>query len=204
MALSLIGVGTTANDGTGDPLRTAFQTVNTALTAVNNAIVVGTDTTTFKDDGGTTGLNVLANGDVTFTNAGGTVGSIFDASANSNSGGWGVGTASPTTLLEVSGGTSTPFRLHRASASASVGVAFSLLESVGGRQDYATIFGNVISNTVSAETGALIFQVSVAGALATVATLRPSGTLNLNSLPTSTAGLVSGDLWNNSGVLNVV
>ena len=36
MALSLIDVGTTANDGTGDPLRTAFQTVNTAITALNN------------------------------------------------------------------------------------------------------------------------------------------------------------------------
>jgi len=35
MALSLVDVGTTANDGTGDPLRTAFQTVNTALTALD-------------------------------------------------------------------------------------------------------------------------------------------------------------------------
>jgi len=35
MALSLINVGTTANDGTGDPLRTAFQTVNTAIAAVD-------------------------------------------------------------------------------------------------------------------------------------------------------------------------
>jgi hypothetical protein len=66
MTLSTIDVGTTANDGTGDPLRTAFQTVNTAITAVNNAVVVGTGTTTFKDDGGDNGLNVLSNGDVTF------------------------------------------------------------------------------------------------------------------------------------------
>ena len=35
MVLSLVDVGTTANDGTGDPLRTAFQTVNAAITAVN-------------------------------------------------------------------------------------------------------------------------------------------------------------------------
>ena len=64
MALSLVDVGTTANDGTGDPLRTAFQTVNTALTAVNNAIVVGTGTTTFKDDSGSLGVTILANGNV--------------------------------------------------------------------------------------------------------------------------------------------
>jgi len=64
MALSLVDVGTTANDGTGDPLRTAFQTVNTAITAVNNAVVVGTGTTTFKDDSGSTGVTVLADGKV--------------------------------------------------------------------------------------------------------------------------------------------
>ena len=37
MTITLVDVGTTANDGTGDPLRTAFQTVNTALTTLDNA-----------------------------------------------------------------------------------------------------------------------------------------------------------------------
>lgn len=36
MAFSTVGVGSAANDGTGDPLRTAFQTVNTAITAANS------------------------------------------------------------------------------------------------------------------------------------------------------------------------
>jgi len=93
MALSLVDVGTTANDGTGDPLRTAFQTVNTALTAVNNAVVVGTGTTTFKDDSGTYGVAVASNGDVTFTNAGATAGMTWDASANTDAGGLGIGIA---------------------------------------------------------------------------------------------------------------
>ena len=62
MALSTVNVGTTANDGTGDPLRTAFQTVNTAITAVNNAVVVGTGVTTFKDDSGSAGVSVLSSG----------------------------------------------------------------------------------------------------------------------------------------------
>ena len=30
------------------------------------------------------------------------------------------------------------------------------------------------------------------------------GTLNLSDLPTSSAGLSTGDIWNNSGVLNIV
>jgi len=103
MALSLVDVGTTANDGTGDPLRTAFQTVNTALTAVNNAVVVGTGTTTFKDDSGTYGVTVASNGDVTFTNAGGSTAFTFDASALSNAGAIGLGTPTPVRMLHLYG-----------------------------------------------------------------------------------------------------
>ena len=33
----VIGVGTTANDGTGDPLRTAMQKINTNFTAVRDS-----------------------------------------------------------------------------------------------------------------------------------------------------------------------
>lgn len=36
MPLDLIDVGTSANDGTGDPIRTAFQKTNAAITAVNS------------------------------------------------------------------------------------------------------------------------------------------------------------------------
>jgi len=106
MTLSTIGVGTTANDGTGDPLRTAFQTVNTAITAVNNAVVVGTGVTTFKDDSGTYGVAVASNGDVTFTNTGATVGMTWDASANTNAGGLAIGAAAASFKLHVLGGTS--------------------------------------------------------------------------------------------------
>ena len=35
-------------------------------------------------------------------------------------------------------------------------------------------------------------------------TLSAAGQLNLSSIPTSSAGLVSGDVWNNSGVLTMV
>nr|AYD75918.1 hypothetical protein PmDNAV1_gp34 [Pseudo-nitzschia multiseries DNA virus]AYD75924.1 hypothetical protein PmDNAV1_gp40 [Pseudo-nitzschia multiseries DNA virus] len=104
MTITLVDVGTTANDGTGDPLRTAFQTVNTAITAINNAVVVGTGTTTFKDDSGTKGIAVASNGDVTFTNAGSTAGMTWDASGNSNLGALGVGIAAPLAALHVANG----------------------------------------------------------------------------------------------------
>lgn len=35
-------------------------------------------------------------------------------------------------------------------------------------------------------------------------TIKPGGTINMKNLPTSSSGLVSGDVWNNSGVLNIV
>jgi hypothetical protein len=31
-----------------------------------------------------------------------------------------------------------------------------------------------------------------------------SNTINVKTLPTSSAGLVSGDLWNNAGVVNII
>jgi hypothetical protein len=110
MAITLVDVGTTANDRTGDPLRTAFQTVNTAITAVNNAVVVGTGTTTFKDDSGTYGVAVASNGDVRFTNANTTVGMTWDASANTNAGGLGIGTSSITDSLTINGSASVGIR----------------------------------------------------------------------------------------------
>ena len=162
MTLSLVDVGTTANDGTGDPLRTAFQTVNTALTAVNNAVVVGTGTTTFKDDSGTYGVAVASNGDVTFTNAGGTVGATWDASANSNIGGLGIGTLTPTALLHISQNTgegtpATPFQAVIQNNSSGNGSSLLILGSnTGGSNlyfgDYNQVYIGGINYDHSANT----------------------------------------------------
>ena len=35
-------------------------------------------------------------------------------------------------------------------------------------------------------------------------TIKPGGTINMKNLPTSSGGLSTGDVWNNSGVLNIV
>lgn len=42
MPLTLVNVGTSANDGTGDPLRTAFQSVNSSLTYLDGKVGTGT------------------------------------------------------------------------------------------------------------------------------------------------------------------
>lgn len=58
--------------------------------------------------------------------------------------------------------------------------------------------------------GSVIFQTSpsagagVTGTLTTRMSISGGGIINMAGLPTSSAGLTTGDLWNNSGVLNVV
>jgi hypothetical protein len=64
MTITLVDVGTTANDGTGDPLRTAFQTVNTALTRLDNTVDVQTGYVLLKDDSGSAGVAVTTAGNV--------------------------------------------------------------------------------------------------------------------------------------------
>ena len=287
MALSLIGVGTTANDGTGDPLRTAFQTVNTALTAVNNAVVVGTGTTTFKDDSGTYGVAVASNGDVTFTNAGATTGMAWDASANSNTGALGIGPTSPNGRLDMTGtvsratffmdsvgqmlqisqdpvgpgkvllsknvalqitgangnsndvasvGLITPevgvasgaSRVDFAASRSTIaeinagtrnavqsGDILGIISFIGddttdmrqhGAQITVTANATATANSVPSDMQIMVHKAGeiALGTNNTVRfTIKSDGVVNIASLPTSSAGLVTGDLWNNSGVLNV-
>jgi len=66
--------------------------------------VVGAGTTTFKDDSGTTGVTVASNGDIEFYNAGATVGMTWDASANTNAGGFVLGAAAASEVFHVAAG----------------------------------------------------------------------------------------------------
>ena len=170
MALSLIGVGTTANDGTGDPLRTAFQTVNTAITALNNAVVVGTGSTTFKDDSGTYGVAVASNGDITFTNAGATAGFTFDASAMSNAGAVGVGTATPLAHFHASSITGGYMRLQHSSTVIATSAVVGGVEFYSSDAQADVVVGGIQS--VAEDTGTrfgLQFLVRNTGAAANVA-----------------------------------
>jgi len=179
MALSLVDVGTTANDGTGDPLRTAFQTVNTALTLVDNAVVVGTGVTTFKDDSGSAGVSVLSSGFV------------------------GIGTTSPASALHVvadTGADESGLRVQRYANPGqyiTIGTfADALIESNGGNKDF-------IINNASATTGDLLWQIEGNTGLTVKRNATHTTIVNIANLPTSSAGLATGDLWNNSGVLTV-
>jgi len=174
MALSLIGVGTTANDGTGDPLRTAFQTVNTALTAVNNAVVVGTGTTTFKDDSGTYGVAVASNGDVSFTNGGATLGAIWDASTNSNAGGLAVGVSEATRSLHINSGSSANVALFTSATTA----AFVYLQDSTTTTTTTTGFGVIGNEFAIRAAGAEVVRVDVNGRVG-IGTDLPDRTLHV-------------------------
>lgn len=91
MTIALVDVGTTANDGTGDPLRTAFQTVNTALTRLDDTVNVQTGYVLLKDDSGSTGVAVTTAGDV------------------------GIGTTSPTEALDVRRAATTKIQVYDSS-----------------------------------------------------------------------------------------
>lgn len=70
----------------------------------------------------------------------------------------------------------------------------------------------VITGTGTGTGGAdIVFKTSTPGSSGTSdntpttkMTIKGSGVINMSALPTSSAGLSSGDLWNNSGVVNIV
>lgn len=78
----------------------------------------------------------------------------------------------------------------------------------------ASANGFVIAGAVGTGTGTggdIYFKVAPAGgagssrnALQTALKVKQSGVINMAMLPTSATGLVAGDIWNNSGVLNIV
>ena len=60
----------------------------------------------------------------------------------------------------------------------------------------------IIHNITAAPSGVSQVDFSIGGTA--ILTLKDAGVLNAANLPTSSAGLSSGDIWNNSGVLNIV
>ena len=64
MAINLIDVGATANDGTGDPIRTAFQTVNDNFDFINGGLFAGSQASTISATS-VTGDVIISNTSVT-------------------------------------------------------------------------------------------------------------------------------------------
>ena len=59
-------------------------------------------------------------------------------------------------------------------------------------------------NLTGAAYGDLEFQAGNGGGFVGRMRIKSSGVINMSSLPTSSAGLVSGDLWNNLGIVNII
>jgi hypothetical protein len=64
MATSFVNVGSIANDGTGDPIRTAFITVNENFNIINGAIFAGTVPTVISATSVTAGI-IISNSSIT-------------------------------------------------------------------------------------------------------------------------------------------
>jgi hypothetical protein len=70
--------------------------------------------------------------------------------------------------------------------------------------DLAGIKASQINNGAGADNGQLELQTSIDSVLATQITISDNGNIRFHNLPTSSAGLGSGQIWNNGGVLNIV
>ena len=168
-------------------------------------------------------VNLLANYDLS-------VASTFMANGTSNR--VGLGTTSPTTAihgkgevlfeLEDNGAAGQVTRFQQDSASPAANDAIATLKFEGrnaalSEVEYSKIVAEIISTTSSSESGAIRFEAMHSGsnlnhlevAEGKVFVNRDSGSsatspLNITGLPTSSAGLASGDVWANTGVLTIV
>lgn len=75
---------------------------------------------------------------------------------------------------------------------------------LAGKQNSFKLAANLVSATAGNEAVSLDFYVNQNASLVKRMTLKYDGTLNLSNLPTSGAGLVSGDLWRNGTLVNII
>lgn len=108
MAINLIDVGATANDGTGDPIRSAFQTVNDNFDFINGGLYAGTQSSLISAIS-VTGGYLVSNSYVlatTYVNAASIVGNTVTSNGNlfvSQQGAYIVGNVTIVGNLSVSG-----------------------------------------------------------------------------------------------------
>ncbi len=98
----------------------------------------------------------------------------------------GIGTATPTSNLEVVDTDSDSFalNLNRASSSAThaVGEQFSLLNSSSAKKDYAVIYGGITTNTAGSEDGFLEFHTLKTGTLTNQMRIASTGNVGIGTL----------------------
>ena len=102
----------------------------------------------------------------------------------------GIGTSAPASVLEVAGTSSTSdFRISR-TVSAST---YFYISAPGGSPSTATL----------GVSGTSVMALNASGNVG-IGTTSPGSKLSIVGLPTSSSGLTSGDIWNDSGTLKIV
>lgn len=83
-------------------------------------------------------------------------------------------------------------------------LSFSAKDSGGTETRFAYLDVNVADNTDTSEDADWIFRQLVAGVMTINFQINANGSISVPNIPTSSAGLSSGDVWANSNVLTVV
>ena len=81
-------------------------------------------------------------------------------------------------------------------------LSFQVSPDASGSNPIATI--GVISETYGTNDGSFVICTRSATGILEKLRVKSTGVLNLSSIPTSSAGLSSGDIWSNLGILNIV
>jgi len=108
-------------------------------------------------------------------------------------------------LATLNGGINNELNLTSYIASTTTTIRNTIYKSISSYYDGSTNNEKEASyahNITNATTGESQLDFSIAGT--DILTLKDTGVLNASNLPTSSAGLVTGDLWNNSGVINII
>jgi hypothetical protein len=120
------------------------------------------------------------------------------------SGNTGIGNTAPAYLLDI-WSTSPTLRIRNTTAPATGGDSTLLFEGIN---NFSGVSQSFIRSVQAGNSGITRLEFGTSGATDSTATIRMTiknnGVINLSSIPTSSAGLVSGDIYSNLGILTIV
>jgi hypothetical protein len=198
-------------------------------TAASKDLVINNNSTTAGDiilqTLGNEGYRLSRSGDSSWKNSDGDVGMTWDASGNSGAGSLGIGTSTPIGFLHIKNGSAGAVSTNgnaddiiiEGNPGSGNGIGMSFLtpdlsytrflfgtpsDSIGGKLEYNYNAGNPYMALSTLNPNGSV-QIGGGGGTAVI-TVKSTGVVNIVGLPTSSAGLVSGDLWRNGLVVNVI